>query len=188
MTRARVACVALGHPGVSGIMVGIDHIPAIVTREGTPDDFDRYFEEGFRNLSAESRHLRFFTAVRELPEDVKTRLRNVDGWNHAAIIAFDAAARDDDHPEGRPVGVARWIGREAGPPELSVTIIDDYQGQGVGTRLMDALLALARKRGVRRIIADMLRENTGMRHLCNRYNATVQPSGDPVVVRYRIDV
>jgi len=27
-----------------------------------------------------------------------------------------------------------------------------------------------------------------MRHLVNRYNHVVQPSGDPVVVRYRIDV
>jgi len=77
---------------------------------------------------------------------------------------------------------------EDGPPELSITIIDAYQGMGVGSRLMDALLALARRRGVRRIVADVLRENTGMRALVNRYRATVQRSGDPLVVRYRIDV
>jgi GNAT superfamily N-acetyltransferase len=40
-----------------------------------------------------------------------------------------------------------------------VTVIDEYQGLGVGSRLMDALLVLARKRGVRRILADVLREN-----------------------------
>ena len=61
-------------------------------------------------------------------------------------------------------------------------------GLGVGSRLMDALLVLARKRGVRRIIADVLRENTAMRALINRYRAVIQPSGDPVVVRYRVDV
>ena len=108
------------------------------------------------------------------------------GTTHDMAIAGVISAAAAGAILGDNIGF--WIGREAGPPELSVTIIDDYQGQGVGTRLMDALLALARKRGVRRIIADMLRENTGMRHLCNRYNATVQPSGDPVVVRYRIDV
>ena len=75
-----------------------------------------------------------------------------------------------------------------GPPELSITVIDEYQGMGVGSRLMDALLALARKRGVQRSIADVLRENTGMRALINRYRAVVQRSGDPLVVRYRIDV
>lgn len=168
--------------------MGIDHLPVIVTREATPDDFDRYFEEGFAQLGTETRHFRFFTAVRELPEEVKQRLRNVDGQYHAAVVAFDAACILPDHPEGRPVGVARWIGAENGPPELSITVIDDYQGQGVGTRLMDALLALARRRGVRRIIADVLRDNVGMRHLVNRYNHVVQPSGDPVVIRYRIDV
>lgn len=166
----------------------IDHIPAIVTREGTPADFDRYFDEGFRELGPESRHLRFFTAVRELTPDLRRRLRDVDGQQHAAVIAFDAALRDDAHPEGKPVGVARWISGPNGPPELSVTVIDDYQGMGVGSRLMDTLLALARKRGITRIVADILRENTGMRGLVNRYRAVIQRSDDPTVVRYRIDV
>jgi GNAT superfamily N-acetyltransferase len=119
---------------------------------------------------------------------VLERLANVDGVKNAAVMAFDAAADLPDHPEGRPIGVARWMANTEGPPELSVTVIDDYQGMGVGTRLMDALLALARKRGVRRILADVLRENVAMRSLINRYRAVVQPSGDPLVVRYRVDV
>ncbi len=160
----------------------------ITTREAGPDDFDRYFAEAFEELSAESRHLRFFTAVRELPANVLERLSHADGVINAAIIAFDAAADLPDHPEGKPIGVARWMGNPTGPPELSITVIDEYQGLGVGSRLMDALLVLARKRGVRRIVADVLRENTAMRALINRYRAVVQPSGDPVIVRYRIDV
>jgi len=168
--------------------VRIQHAPLITTREAVPEDFARYFAEAFDELSPESRHLRFFTAVRELPPNVLERLANVDGVTNAAIIAFDAAADLPDHPEGKPIGVARWMGNPGGPPELSVTVIDEYQGLGVGSRLMDALLVLARKRGVRRIIADVLRENTAMRALVNRYRAVVQPSGDPVIVRYRVDV
>lgn len=160
----------------------------IVTREGTPADFDRYFAEGFAALGPDSRQMRFFTPVHDLPEPVLQRLRDIDGNVNGAVIAFDAAVRDDDHPEGRPVGVARWMGSATGPPELSVTVIDTYQGAGVGSRLMDALLVLARKRGVRRIIADVLRENMPMRGLINRYRAVVQPSGDPRIVRYRVDI
>jgi len=126
--------------------------------------------------------------VRELPPSVLDRLAHVDGTIDAAIIAFDAAVDLPDHPEGKPIGVARWMGSPDGPPELSVTVIDSYQGLGVGSRLMDALLVLARRRGVRRIIADVLRENVAMRSLINRYRAVVQPSGDPLVVRYRLDV
>jgi GNAT superfamily N-acetyltransferase len=166
----------------------IDHVPAIITREAAPGDFDRYFDEAFQELSPESRHLRFFTAIRELPDSVRERLADVDGYRNAAIVAFDAAVMLPDHPEGKAIGVARWMTGDDGPPELSITVIDEYQGMGVGTRLMDALLALARKRGVQRIIADVLRENTGMRTLINRYRAVVQRSGDPLVVRYRIDV
>ena len=163
-------------------------MPAIITREAAPGDFDRYFDEAFQELSPESRHLRFFTAIRELPDNVRARLGDVDGYRNAAIVAFDAAVMLPDHPEGKAIGVARWMTGDDGPPELSITVIDEYQGMGVGTRLMDALLALARKRGVQRIIADVLRENTGMRTLINRYRAVVQRSGDPLVVRYRIDI
>jgi acetyltransferase len=166
----------------------IEHTPDIRTREASSTDFDRYWQEGFRDLSEESRHYRFFTAVRELPPDVLERLRNVDGTHNAAIVAFDAAAELPEHPEGRPIGVARWMGGDGSIPELSIAVIDEYQGQGVGTALMDALLVLARERGVGRIDAFVLRENVGMRTLINRYHTTVQRSGDPTIVRYRIDV
>ena len=142
---------------------GIDHVPAIFTREAVRADFDRYFDEAFEELSPASRHLRFFTAIRDLPDNMRERFADVDGRQHAAVIAFDAAVMLPDHPEGKPIGVARWMSTDESPPELSVTVIDAYQGMGVGTRLMDALLALARRRGVTSIIADVLRENTGMR-------------------------
>lgn len=169
-------------------LAAIEHVPVIVVRESTPDDFDRYFDEWFRDVGPESRHMRFFTAVRDLAPELRTRLRDVDGWAHGAVIAFDAAMTSADHPEGRPVGIARWISGPEGPPELSITVIDEYQGRGVGGRLLDTLFALARRRGVTRIIADVLRENVRMRWLVNRYRAVVQRSDDPLVVRYRIDI
>jgi acetyltransferase len=137
--------------------------------------------------------MRFFTPVRELPDAVRARLSDVDGVTNAAVLAFDANRCLPEYPEGKPIGVARWMahssaGQPAGPPELSVTVIDEYHGMGVGTRLMDALLALARHRGLRRMYADVLRENMAMRALVNRYRAVIQPSGDPVTVRYRLDV
>ena len=132
--------------------------------------------------------MRFFTPVHDLPEGVRTRLRDIDGTITGAVIAFDATLVDGDHPEGRPVGVARWMGNPTGPPELAVTVIDEYHGHGIGSRMTDLLIVLARRRGIRRILADVLRENVAMRALCNRYRSVVVPSGDPRVVRYRIEV
>lgn len=166
----------------------LDHTPLIVTREASHDDFERYFAEVFDEMSPHSRQMRFFTPVRELPPSVRTRLSEIDGTINGAIIAFDAAVHPAEHPEGRAIGFARWMSPAEGTPELSVVVIDEYQGMGVGSRLMDALVALGRKRGVRRMIADVLRENTAMRALINRYRAVIQPSGDPRVVRYRIDI
>jgi len=159
--------------------VGIDHVPAIVTREAVPEDFDRYFDEGFQELSAESRHLRFFTAVRELPDSVRAALREVDGHSNAAVIAFDAAVRLPDHPEGKAIGVARWMSGGDGPPELSISVIDAYQGCGVGTRLMDSLLALARRRGVRRIVADVLREGLSCSAAATRRSCGTASTSEP---------
>ena len=79
----------------------IDHVPAIVIREAVPGDFARYFDEGFRELSEHTRHLRFFTAVRELPESVRTMASSsASGWsrsNRAAImiIPFIASVMRD---------------------------------------------------------------------------------------------
>jgi len=178
--------------GPSGQRVQLDHTPVIVTREATHDDFERYFAEVFDEMSPLSRQMRFFSPVRELPPAVRERLSKIDGTINGAIIAFDAADHGDPtpdgHPEGKAVGFARWMSPAEGTPELSVVVIDEYQGMGIGSRLMDALIALGRKRGVRRMIAEVLRENTPMRALINRYRAVIQPSGDPRVVRYRIDI
>ena len=51
----------------------------------------------------------------------------VSQWH--AVVAFDAAVMLPDHPEGKPIGVARWMSGDDGPPELSITIIDPaYEG------------------------------------------------------------
>ena len=87
----------------------IDPVPAIVIREAVPSDFARYFDEGFRELSDHTRHLRFFTAVRELPGVVRTRrLCSIAGWaKHGVFYEFTSLEmrnahflpHEDAHPE-----------------------------------------------------------------------------------------
>jgi GNAT superfamily N-acetyltransferase len=49
-----------------------------------------------------------------------------------------------------------------GTAEVAFAVIDDYQGQGIGTALMRHLALLARDAGMKELIAEVLPENIPM--------------------------
>jgi ribosomal protein S18 acetylase RimI-like enzyme len=58
-----------------------------------------------------------------------------------------------DGPDGRPVGIVLAIGEPDGSVELKAVAVDEsMHGQGVGTRLLRAVLNDLRGRGVRRVV------------------------------------
>jgi GNAT superfamily N-acetyltransferase len=73
---------------------------------------------------------------------------DVDHHDHEALGALDRAG-------GHGVGIARYI-RDADDPqaaEIAVTIVDDWQGRGLGTELLAQLSGRARQEGIRRFTA-----------------------------------
>jgi GNAT superfamily N-acetyltransferase len=96
----------------------------------------------------------------ELTDDVVTYLTEVDHHDHEALAAIDAET-------GEGVGVARFV-RSADRPdtaEAAVAVIDDWQGRGVGTALLDLLAERARAEGIVRFTALLLAENREMLEL-----------------------
>ena len=51
---------------------------------------------------------------------------------------------------------------QPGQAEVAFTVIDDFQGLGIGTALMAHLTAIARAAGIRELIADVLSDNAPM--------------------------
>ena len=82
---------------------------------------------------------------------------NIDFANH---VAWVAVAREG----GRPaiVGGGRYVVVRPGTAEVAFTVVDKYQGQGIGTALMRHLATLARDSGLKELIAEVLPENTPM--------------------------
>ena len=161
-----------------------EHAPIrLVTREATIDDI-RYLDEAFEQLSAESRYYRFFSAMPVMPESVRAHLVDIDGQRHGAVLALDALAEHDEGVEGKPIGVARWVVDATDTPHLSITVIDEYQGLGVGTQLFRHLIELARERGITHLHADVLATNGAMKALMRHYGGHSIPSGDASVVAY----
>ena len=118
---------------------------------------------GFERLGEQSRYRRFLAPKRSLSSSELTYLTDVDHVDHEAIGALDVAT-------GEGVGVARYIRLPDRPDaaEAAVTVVDEWQGRGVGRLLLDRLVARAEANGIERFCASMLITNRVMRHMLER--------------------
>ena len=128
-------------------------------RQGHRADRDLLLR-GFERLSPASRYRRFLVPVAELSEAAVRYLTEIDHHDHEAMIALDEQT-------GEGVGVARYV-RDPDHPdvaEVAVTVIDDWQGRGLGTLLLEVISARARDEGITRFTALMLAANKEMMDL-----------------------
>lgn len=107
-------------------------------------------QQEYARLSAETRFDRFLAAVPELTDSMLDRLvDDVDGTDHVALVLLVIAADGTEVP----LGLARIIRYPDDPAaaDLAVTVVDDWQGRGVATALLDVLMR-QRPPGVQRIV------------------------------------
>ena len=136
--------------------------------------------EFVRNLSDESRYYRFMDTLRELSPQMLSRFTRVDHDRHLALIAV--SRKDGRESE---IGVARYVVTDDGSEcEFAIVVADAWQGKGVGTHLLRALMDAARQRGVRTMFGEVLASNHKMLKFVRRlgFRAAVDPD-DPRVVR-----
>ena len=135
----------------------------IVIRPIRPEDAEME-QEFVRNLSKESRYMRFMQALRELTPDMLVRLTQID---YDREIAFLALTKID----GKEVemGVARFaINPDKTSCEFALVIADAFQNKGLGGVMMQTLIDTARAKGLRTIEGEVLAHNTGMLKLMQR--------------------
>ena len=140
------------------------------------------FAEAFQRLSTRSRYLRFHSAVEELDDRQLDYLTQVDQVDHVAWVAIDL-----DQPQHPGIGVARFVRLEDEPEvaETAVTVLDAYQGRGLGTTLLQVLADAARDRGITTFRAYVLGENRAMLAVLDRLGPTRSEQQSGV---YQIDV
>jgi protein lysine acetyltransferase len=134
-------------------------------------------------FSRESHYKRFFSAP-PLSDKVVQYLVDVDYFDHFAWVALPA---DDDDEPG--VASARYIRERTAPDtaEVAFSVVDDYQGRGLGTLLVGALAVAAAQNGVRRFRARVLAENEAMRAILRRAGARLD-FAEPGVLETVVDV
>ena len=172
----------LGHwpgPAVTGRPVVLRDGSTVLIRPVRPVDAP-LLADGFARLSARSRQLRFLTPKKELSPAELRYFTDVDHHDHEALGALD-------HAGGRGVGIARYI-RDAQDPhaaEIAVTIVDDWQGRGLGTELVAQLSDRARCEGIRRFTALVAADNPAMARLLRNARAHLVRR-EPGALQYEI--
>jgi GNAT superfamily N-acetyltransferase len=156
----------------------------VAIRALRPEDEDDMLAAVGRT-GTQSLQRRFFVAKRGFSEREIAFFMNIDFANHVALIALA------DEDEGKViVGGGRYIVTEPGKAEIAFVVIDDYQGQGVGTLLMRHLAVIARAAGLKELFAEVLLENAAMRKVFSKFGFQARRSQDqdPQVVHLVLEL
>jgi GNAT superfamily N-acetyltransferase len=115
----------------------------------------------FYRLSPETIYRRFLSPLARPDQARPDRLLDLDHRDREAVAAV---------VDGEIVGVARyfrWPGRA--DAEIAVVVADDWQQQGVGTRMLASLAELARAAGIEQFTVTTQADNRAALRLVRRF-------------------
>lgn len=146
----------------------------------------------YGRVSDESKYLRFFTPYPRLSDRDVERFTHHDwvdrvglglfvGDEMVAIVRYDRIG-----PDGRAVRTGPH-GRSS-TAEVAFLVQDDQQGRGVASVLLEHIAAVARERGIRRFVADVLPSNRRMMKVFTEAGYTQQSAFEDGVVRLNLDL
>ncbi|HJP66436.1 MAG TPA: GNAT family N-acetyltransferase [Actinomycetota bacterium] len=149
----------------------------VVIRPIRPDD-KALLTDGFGRLSEESRYRRFLAPVSALTDAMLAYLTEIDYVDHFAWVAALA-----DQPD-TGVGVARYVRLKDEPTvaEAAITVVDQYQGRGLGSILLGLLGARATEVGITAFRAYVLEDNDPMRELLEGLGAVAHHDSPGVLL------
>lgn len=133
----------------------------------------------FENMSSDSRYNRFHqTADHFHPERIQMeaeKIAHIPPEQQGGMIAFA------DLPDRRnaPISAARYVCLGDGVAEAAVSVRDDMQGKGIGTKLLELIAEDARERGVRLLTANVLNSNKSIFTILMKlpYRVNCKPEG-----------
>ena len=144
-------------------------LAGVTVRAAQPSDIGA-LQELYASLSKHTRAQRFFSPLRELPREMLNAIESGDPAHRFLVV---------EGPEGKGNGTLLGLGQYAVEPgqahcELALLIADEWQGCGLGTRLLDQLLQDAAASGLREARLETLHGNQAMRALARRAGFSVR--------------
>jgi acetyltransferase len=143
-----------------------------------PDDA-QMLQDLMHHLSPESRYFRFVSSLAELPPAMLARFTLIDYDREMALVAVlkerHAGADGEIAETERIIGVSRYITNpDQTSCEFSLVVADDFSGKGLGSRLMESIMSVARDKGLAEIVGLVLANNTGMLKLMRKLGFEVK--------------
>jgi acetyltransferase len=119
---------------------------------------DLALEQEFVNgLSAHTGYQRLMSVRRPSLEEL-VRFTDIDYERELALIATTPV-----QGRARQIGAARYVNESSpGEAEFAIVLSDDWQGRGLGTRLLTSFALVAQRQGVRRLVGTTLSVNKAM--------------------------
>jgi GNAT superfamily N-acetyltransferase len=133
----------------------------------------------FSGLSPDSRYTRFFGAKRTLSRDELVRLTELD---FADEVGFAATIIEENRE--RFIGIGRYFRMpDRTRAEVAFAVLDEYQGRGIATLLLEHLRRVANAGGVSEFIADVMASNRHMLDVFRESGFQHQSSSQDGIVR-----
>jgi len=154
---------------------------AVTIRPIRPEDEPKLvtFHERLSERSVYLRYANLMKLEERVAHDRLARICFIDYDREMALVA----ERPVEDGQDQIVGVGRLTqhpGRNEA--EFAMLVIDEYQGQGIGTELLRRLVEVGKNEGLARITADVLQQNQAMQRVCRKLGFQIvrEEEGDMV--------
>ncbi|HYA93368.1 MAG TPA: GNAT family N-acetyltransferase, partial [Thermodesulfobacteriota bacterium] len=139
----------------------------ILLRPIRPED-EPLERELLSSLSEESMRMRFFRMIKEITHEMLVRFCNIDYDRDIAIVA-----EIKENEKRRIVGIGRVMREhDLKSGEIGVLVHDDFQGKGLGYKLMEMLIGIAKEKGIEELRGVALTENTRILRMVREFDFT----------------
>ena len=148
----------------------------VLLRPIKPED-EPLWLQWFQSLSEESIRYRFFQMLKDTPHEVRVRYCNIDYDREIAIVA--EVVEDGIK---KILGVSRVsIEPDGKSGEMAFIVSDYWQGLGLGTKMVDYTLDIAKEKGIESVYAIMLPDNYRALTLTKKMGFTIDYLNDGTV-------
>ena len=186
--------ISSSQPGRSSSILYPTHLEALHTTKTGKEVLIRPIkavdEDGLRNffhkLSDHSVYLRYFRKMKSMPQRILQKTADVDYSNDMAMVVLSPP----DAYNSELIAIGQWVSDPRGlvPPELAFQVLDDWQGEGLGTYLFQKLVEIAKVQDIPTLKADVLNDNKGMLQILEKSTVPFMRRSDFGVSTFTFDL